>query len=50
LAPLFNWLPPILNAFGAIALCITAVEVIVFLLALSLCCAKENKTNVSDKQ
>jgi hypothetical protein len=37
------WLPPYLNAFGSIAIVATALQAIVFALALSLCCSKEKK-------
>jgi hypothetical protein len=32
-----------LNAFGAIAVIVTALEAVVFALAISLCCSKDKK-------
>ena len=43
MTPIINWLPPILIGFGAIALVVTALEIIVLALAISLCFSKEKK-------
>jgi hypothetical protein len=43
LKSIISWLPPILNGFGAIAIVVTVLEAVVFVLAISLCCSKEKK-------
>jgi len=43
---IIDWLPPILNAFGAITLVVTALEVLVLVFAISLLCYKKKNDEV----
>lgn len=43
---IIDWLPPILVSFGAIALVISIFQAIVWFMAVSLCCAHQNKKDV----
>lgn len=45
LASIMNWLPPLLTGFGSVALVIAVLEMIAFLMAISLCCAKDKSSN-----
>jgi hypothetical protein len=40
---LSNYLPPLLITFGAIAVVVSILEFIVFVMAISLCCAQRRK-------
>ena len=40
-----DWLPPIIKAFGAIALIVSVLQLLCFLLAISLCCVKKTEGN-----
>ena len=41
LASVYNWLPPLLAGFGAVALVVAIIQTIVILMACSLCCAHQ---------